>query len=232
MWSAICRSSLRAAVARNDEDPMFCAAESADRDLGALQLDHGAARDRRGRAEMRSGAERAAPEALDHHQECLEILREVGDRNSESDVLNDVGQTYLASGRVAEAVSSHRAALVLAGEVQARREQARAHDGIARCVRDDDPVAAERQALDLYRRIGGPEADRITSGTGHTGPALDDRFQGVRVDGDTDLAQHRLDNTPPRASAFSRELNGAPRNACRTRIVPGPNMIGESADSS
>jgi len=105
-------------------------------------------------------------EALDHHRKCLEILREVGDRNSESDVLNDVGETYLASGRVAEAVSSHRSALALAEEVQARREQARAHDGIARCVRDDDPDVAERhwrQALDLYRRIGGPEADRITS---------------------------------------------------------------------
>jgi hypothetical protein len=81
-------------------------------------------------------------------------------------VLNDVGETYLATGRVAEARSSHRAALALAEEVQARREQARAHDGIARCARDDDPDDAERhwrQALDLYRRIGGPEADRITA---------------------------------------------------------------------
>jgi tetratricopeptide (TPR) repeat protein len=106
-----------------------------------------------------------AGEALDHHHECLDILREVGDRNSESDVLNDVGETYLAIGRLAEAVSSHRSALAIAEQVQARREQARAHDGIARCLRDDDPDrAAEhwRLALDLYHRIGAPEADEVT----------------------------------------------------------------------
>jgi len=103
-------------------------------------------------------------EAQEHHQQCLTVMRKVGDRNSESEVLNDLGQTHLAMGCPDQAVTHHKSALILAREVHVRPQEARAHNGIAQALQSTDPQAARghwQQALDIYLEIGVPEADEI-----------------------------------------------------------------------
>jgi tetratricopeptide (TPR) repeat protein len=91
-------------------------------------------------------------------------MRKVGDRNSESEVLNDLGETCLAMGSADQAVAHHESALALAREVHVRPQEARAHNGIAHALCSTDPPAARdhwRRALDIYLEIGVPEADDI-----------------------------------------------------------------------
>jgi len=57
------------------------------------------------------------------------LHRRIGDRASEAEALNDLGQVLRAAGDAAEARSQHEQALVLAREIGDRYEEARALDG-------------------------------------------------------------------------------------------------------
>jgi tetratricopeptide (TPR) repeat protein len=71
----------------------------------------------------------------------------------------------IASGRPAEALTEHSAALGLAAEAGERYEQARAHQGLAAAYHASGDLAAAlvhwRQALRRYARLGSPEADEV-----------------------------------------------------------------------
>jgi tetratricopeptide (TPR) repeat protein/transcriptional regulator with XRE-family HTH domain len=93
--------------------------------------------------------------------QALQIYRDLGDRLGEARTLNVIGET----SPPADAAGFHRQALDVATELGAPVEQARAREGIGRCLlRQGQPdLAAEylSQALAIYRRIGSPRAVKV-----------------------------------------------------------------------
>jgi hypothetical protein len=63
------------------------------------------------------------------------MIREIGDRDMEADALNGLGEVFLETGEAGQARVHHAAALRLASETGAPRQQARAHSGLARVDR-------------------------------------------------------------------------------------------------
>jgi tetratricopeptide (TPR) repeat protein len=100
------------------------------------------------------GASRSLTQALD-------IYRDLGDRLGEARTLNVIGET----APPAEAAGFHRQALEMATELGAPIEQARAQEGIGRCLlrQGQAELAAQylTQALATYRRIGSPRAGKV-----------------------------------------------------------------------
>lgn len=92
---------------------------------------------------------------------ALTIYREHGSRTGQAEVLNDLGALLLDT-RDPLARERFQAALELAREVQNPLAEARALEGIAQCsTYDGSTEEAIRQlqaALEIYRRIGAPEA--------------------------------------------------------------------------
>ncbi|MEN3309085.1 MAG: hypothetical protein V7603_5287 [Micromonosporaceae bacterium] len=105
------------------------------------------------------------PEALDHLHQALAISRETGDRGVEMETLNTLGETLDAMGEPASALIRHRAALALSEQTGDEYERARALDGTAQALDSmGDPDEARgqwRQALEIYAKLGVPEARRV-----------------------------------------------------------------------
>ena len=95
------------------------------------------------------------------------LLRRIGDRASEAEALNDLGQVLLAAGDPSEARAQHGQALELAEEIGDRYEQARAHDGIA-----DGAGPHLEQARKIYADLEVPPAPLVSPGARRraTGP--------------------------------------------------------------
>ncbi|MDI5981121.1 ATP-binding protein [Amycolatopsis magusensis] len=102
-------------------------------------------------------------DAFGHYDEALALATEVGAHSIRTEVLNHLGAAHLASGATEQARSSHTAALDLARATGDRYEEARALEGLgsAACAAGQDPVCPWREAAELYRRMGLPEADRV-----------------------------------------------------------------------
>ncbi|MGC4818077.1 BTAD domain-containing putative transcriptional regulator [Micromonospora sp. DT63] len=98
------------------------------------------------------------------HRDALVAMMEAGDRIGQCASRNLLAVAMLAQGDAASALDLHRRVLVDAGRLGARYEQARALQGIARCVRDTDPAAARAhltRALSLYRQIDVPDRHEV-----------------------------------------------------------------------
>jgi tetratricopeptide (TPR) repeat protein len=99
--------------------------------------------------------------------EALILYRELGDRLGQATALNKLGARLLDSSGYDDALNHHLQALRLAEDIHSPLEEARALEGIARCrlrVLDaEDGEARLRQALAIYRRIGAPEAQQVTT---------------------------------------------------------------------
>jgi tetratricopeptide (TPR) repeat protein/transcriptional regulator with XRE-family HTH domain len=98
------------------------------------------------------------------HLEALAIYTEYGRRPGQAEVLNSLGEMYAKTGDSARAREHHATALRIARDLPARPEEARALEGIGRSNLGFDNREAEknlRQALDIYRRLGTPDALRI-----------------------------------------------------------------------
>ena len=93
------------------------------------------------------------------------MFRDLGDREAQAEVLNNLGDLLSRSGDGQQARDHHARALTLAREISAPLEEARALEGIGHCLlRDGDPDAAAahwQQALAIYERIGATDARRI-----------------------------------------------------------------------
>lgn len=103
--------------------------------------------------------------AVCHLEEALALARTIGDRRSQARVLNGLAETHFTAGAPAEAARRHDDALTIASADGVRPEQARAHAGLGD-VHDrqgDQEKATEhwRQALDIYRALGAPEAAQL-----------------------------------------------------------------------
>jgi tetratricopeptide (TPR) repeat protein len=96
---------------------------------------------------------------------ALELFRDLGERRGEAGTSINLGELRFLCSAYREARSHYDQALSIAREISAPVEQARALEGIGRChSQEADPgqgSAHLRQALEIYRRIGAPEASRV-----------------------------------------------------------------------
>ncbi|MEW9531666.1 BTAD domain-containing putative transcriptional regulator [Microbispora sp. NPDC049125] len=104
-------------------------------------------------------------EAVVHHAECLEFFRASNQRVWEQRVCYRLAATFIAAGRFAEAVRHAEQALTVSreithpyGEAQSLAALGRALRGLGEARRGREALA---QALDLFSRLGSPEADDI-----------------------------------------------------------------------
>jgi Flp pilus assembly protein TadD len=106
----------------------------------------------------------AAAQALD---QSLDILRDVGDRCNEVEVLNERGTLHRVSGDLTSAVGCHQRALTLARTLASSPEEAHALAGLGRCaMAAGSTTRAEvllRQALQIFQRIGAADVPDLLS---------------------------------------------------------------------
>ncbi|MBM7788031.1 tetratricopeptide repeat protein [Tenggerimyces flavus] len=104
--------------------------------------------------------------ALDLHGQALAIARETGIRGQEIDGLNDLATDLRLLSRPEEAQRRHREALALATRHGNLMQQAKAHEGIGRCLLHAKDGAAARpelaEALRIYSELGVPAAGELT----------------------------------------------------------------------
>ncbi|WP_341717906.1 BTAD domain-containing putative transcriptional regulator [Micromonospora sp. FIMYZ51] len=103
-------------------------------------------------------------EAAALHRQALILISEVGDLVGQCASRNLLARAILDQGDVRSAQDLFGRVLLDATRIEHRYEQARALDGIARCVRDRDPVAARShwvRALSLLRQVESPDAAEV-----------------------------------------------------------------------
>jgi DNA-binding SARP family transcriptional activator/tetratricopeptide (TPR) repeat protein len=103
-------------------------------------------------------------EALIHHQKAREIAEEIGNLSQQLIALRWIADIYRGSGRYGEALDHYHAALRLAREIGDPYEEGKILEGIAESTLSTQrqPFAARifyRQALDIFERLGVPEAE-------------------------------------------------------------------------
>jgi len=118
-------------------------------------------------------------EALIHHQKARLIAEEIGNLSQQVIALRRIADIRRGSGQHGEAFDHYHTALRLAREIGDPYEEAKILEGIAEStLNTQQPYAARivfRQALDIFERLGVPEAEsaRIRIETMH--PASDRR---------------------------------------------------------
>ena len=107
------------------------------------------------------------PAAAASLSEAIAIYKEVGNRHGHAEALNRIGVLFLESSGHDVAIGYHQQALRLAQDAHVPLEEARALEGIGRCLfrasNPDDGTARMRQALAIYQRLGVPEAKRVST---------------------------------------------------------------------
>ena len=97
--------------------------------------------------------------------DALELYRDLGHRLGQAEVLNNLGEVYAVSDP-AQARACHEQALEIARSISAILEEARALEGIGNNEILEAGPARDglilRRALELYRQIGSPQADRVS----------------------------------------------------------------------
>ncbi|ONF68061.1 AfsR/SARP family transcriptional regulator [Amycolatopsis keratiniphila] len=103
--------------------------------------------------------------ALTQCLRSLELARRSGNRNIENRTLRTLGEIHRHLGELEESRRRFEEALHLAKETGNRYEEARAHDGAAHTCSAYGEIRTAvvhwQQALELYDRLGVPEADRV-----------------------------------------------------------------------
>ena len=103
-------------------------------------------------------------EAAALHREALIAISDAGDLVGQCASRNLLARAILDQGDVRSAQDLFGRVLLDATRINHRYEQARALDGIARCLRDTDPAAARPhwvRALSLLRQVESPDADEV-----------------------------------------------------------------------
>ncbi|MCX4094430.1 ATP-binding protein [Nocardia sp. alder85J] len=113
-------------------------------------------------------------DAGEHLRRALEISREIGDRRGEADTLTEIGNLLLQIGAPGRAAWIFTAALDIARDIGILHQQARALDGLAHCHANlgdsRSSVVNLREAIEIYRRLGTPEAVAATTYLTSLGP--------------------------------------------------------------
>ena len=104
-------------------------------------------------------------EALIHHQKAREIAEDVGNLSQQLIALRLIADIYRGSGRFGEALDHCNAALRLAREIGDPYEEGKILEGIAESTLStqgsDTARIVFRQALDIFERLGLPEAASV-----------------------------------------------------------------------
>jgi len=103
-------------------------------------------------------------EALIHHEQARLIADEIGDLSQQLIALRRIADIHRGSGRDGEALAHYRSALSLAREIGDLYEEGKILEGIAESTlsTQHQPRVARivfRQALDIFERLGVPEAE-------------------------------------------------------------------------
>jgi len=102
-------------------------------------------------------------EALVHHQKARLIAEEIGDLSQQLIALRMIADIHRCSGQYGEAFDQYHTALRLAREIGDPYEEGKILEGIAEStLSTQQPAAARivfRQALDIFERLGVPEAE-------------------------------------------------------------------------
>jgi len=96
--------------------------------------------------------------------EAIELFGDLGNRHGLAKALNSLGELSLRTSAAQESRTRHAEALAIARELGTPGEQARALEGIGRSLLHRDPAQAAahlREALEIYQKIGAPEARRV-----------------------------------------------------------------------
>ncbi len=96
--------------------------------------------------------------------QALQLHRDLGSRHGEAVALNSLGELSAATSAPAEARRHHSQALAIAREIGAPPQEARALAGIGRSLLARSPADAAghlRDALEIYQRIGSPDAQGV-----------------------------------------------------------------------
>jgi tetratricopeptide (TPR) repeat protein len=102
-------------------------------------------------------------EALIHHQKAQQIAEEVGHLSQQLIALRMIADIHRGAGRNGEALDHYHSALRLAREIGDPYEEGKILEGIAELTlytqRRDAARIVLRQALDIFERLGVPEAE-------------------------------------------------------------------------
>jgi tetratricopeptide (TPR) repeat protein len=102
-------------------------------------------------------------EALAHHQKAQLIADDIGNLSQQLIALRMIADIHRGSGRYGEALDHYSAALRLSREIGDPYEEGKILEGIAEATlsaqRFDAARIALRQALDIFERLGLPEAE-------------------------------------------------------------------------
>lgn len=115
-------------------------------------------------------------EALIHYQKARVIAEEIGNLSEQVIALRGLADVRRGSGRYGDAFDDYHTALRLAREIGDPYEEAKVLEGIAEAtLSTQKPYAARiifRQALDIFERLGVPEAESARIRMETTEPAL------------------------------------------------------------
>lgn len=103
-------------------------------------------------------------EALANHQRALEIAEAIGNRYEQVIAMRGAADARRASGHYAEAVDRYHRVLKIAREVGDPYQEAKILNGIAEAllhINGRDARIYWRQALDIFSRLGVPEAESV-----------------------------------------------------------------------
>jgi DNA-binding SARP family transcriptional activator len=104
-------------------------------------------------------------EALVHHQRARAIAEEVGNLSQQLIALRLMADIHRGAGRYEQALDDYHDALRMARENGDPYEEGKVLEGIAEAAlatgRFDDGRIALRQAVDIYERLGVPEAESV-----------------------------------------------------------------------
>jgi DNA-binding SARP family transcriptional activator/tetratricopeptide (TPR) repeat protein len=115
-------------------------------------------------------------EALIYHEKAQSIAGEIGNMNQQVTALRGIAGVRRGSGRYAEAFDHYQTALRMAREIGDPYEEAKILEGIAETTlgtrRPDAARIVLRQALDIFERLGVPEAESARIRIEAMNPAL------------------------------------------------------------
>ncbi len=124
-------------------------------------------------------------EALIHYQKARAIAEEIGNVSEQVIALRGLADVRRGSGRFGDAFDNYHTALRLAREIGDPYEEAKVLEGIAEAtLSTQKPYAARiifRQALDIFERLGVPEAESARIRMETTEPALGQAYLIIRV---------------------------------------------------
>jgi DNA-binding SARP family transcriptional activator/tetratricopeptide (TPR) repeat protein len=105
-------------------------------------------------------------EALIHHQQAQLIAEEIGNLSQQLIALRSIADIDRGSGRYGEALDHYHTALRLAREIGDPYEEGKILEGIAESTfssqrQPDTARIVFRQALDIFERLGVPEAESV-----------------------------------------------------------------------